>query len=144
MGSGGTENNIVGTSVDVDEAAHGIDLAKAVATRLEAAQPEDASEDPVPIRVLGAQAWMIALTRRAPADKNTAWRCAVADLGAHDVPPSGSAFASHAFTEAIGPGRHENVHENFVAARKAKPLLINVDDEAKCLRTAHFRLFRDA
>jgi enoyl-CoA hydratase/carnithine racemase len=44
---GRAEGGVVGTSMDVDEAAHGIDVAEAVAPGLESAEPENAGENPV-------------------------------------------------------------------------------------------------
>lgn len=87
--------------MDVYEAAHRIDVAETIASRLDAAQPKNASEDPVSVWKLCAQTRMKALTGHASPDEDTAFRCTISDLGTHDVATSGSAFASHLLARAI-------------------------------------------
>ena len=49
------QRDFVRTAVDVDVAAHGVDIAQAVESWFAAREPEDARQNPVPFRESGGQ-----------------------------------------------------------------------------------------
>jgi hypothetical protein len=90
--------------MDVYKAAHRVDITEPVAPPLQAAQPENASEDPVPVGILLAQTRMKTFTGHAPANKDAAFGSAITYLGPHDMAACGSAFTSHLLTRPISGG----------------------------------------
>jgi hypothetical protein len=81
----GTHRHRVGRAVQVDVAAHGVDLAQPVATRLLARQPQDARQDPVAPRELPGQLRRPCFAGRPAAHEHRIRRGASADFCAHDV-----------------------------------------------------------
>src|SRR5258706_8615794 len=91
-------------AVNVNVAAHGVDLAEPVEARLAARQPEDAREDPIASRVARLQGGRPDFAGRTAAHEHRAQRLARTDLGAHDVPAARRAEAAVLLPQAV-PGR---------------------------------------
>src|SRR3989449_1765178 len=72
-------------AMDIDVAAHRVDLAEAVAARLAAREPQDAGQDPVAPRIAGLELRRPQLPRRPAPPENPVVRLPGADPGAHDM-----------------------------------------------------------
>src|SRR5687768_1912462 len=90
--------------MDVDVSAHGVDGAEPVLAGLAAAQPEDAGENPVALRVRLGQGFRIDLSGRPASHEHRPLRAARADLRAYDVQPAGRAAATLLFARAVEGG----------------------------------------
>ena len=123
MGAGGRDIDVIGTAVDVDVAAHGVDAAQAVPARLDAGEPEDAGEDPVAIGVCGSERRGMALTGGAAGDEDGAGSGTGADLGTDDVIAPRGAFTALLLPGAIGGGGHGVGPAHFAAHAQLQALL---------------------
>src|ERR1043165_259072 len=83
-----------GRAVDIDVAAHGVDVAEAVFARFAARKPQNPGQNPVAARVFGMHLGRPDLAGRPAAHENRAGRLAGADLGSYDVPPARGAEAA--------------------------------------------------
>ena len=90
--------------MDVDEAFQGIALPAAVEPRLCAAQPEDARQYPVALRLPLAQFGRVDLTGWAATDEDGMQRATPADNDAQNMPSPRSAAAVDAFAGAVERG----------------------------------------
>ncbi len=104
MGQRYAHRQVIGTPVDVDVPAHGIDRAETVPPRLAAAQPEDARQDPVALRKFAGQRRRKQLARRPPSDEDRALLAAGAYPGPYDVMPAWRATTAFLFARAVPGG----------------------------------------
>src|SRR5690606_19485683 len=113
--------------VNIDEASHGIHVAKAVDTGLRAAQPEDATQYPVTLRMLGGKLWRPDFTGRATADKYGATRLASANTSANTMPAERRATTALLLADTVGSGRHHVLAQQHLAVEQAQGLLADID-----------------
>src|SRR5690606_1036408 len=92
--------------VQVDVAAHGVDLAEAVTPPFLAAQPQDARQDPVPSRMLGGEGRRPPLAGQPTAAEHGTRGRPAADLRPDAVAAARGAAAALALAGAVACGRH--------------------------------------
>src|SRR5438067_2796781 len=117
----------VGAAVDVDVAAHRVDVAQPIAALLAAREPQDAREDPVASRILRMQLGRPHFARRPAPHEHRAERLAGADLRAHDMPAARRAEAAVLFSEAPLRGRDGVALEHALAVEEPQLLLFGID-----------------
>src|SRR6267142_162304 len=88
-------------AVDVDIAAHRVDLAEAVLPRLAAREPQDAGQDPVAARIASMELRRPYLAARPAPHEHRVERLAGADLRAHDVAAARRAEAAVLFPQPV-------------------------------------------
>src|SRR5256885_7357272 len=88
-------------AVDIDIAAHRVDLAEAVAARLAARRPPDAGQDPVAPRVTGMELRRPQLSGPPAPHEHRVVRLPGADPGAHDVAAARRAEAAGLLAQAV-------------------------------------------
>src|SRR5882762_1917309 len=101
-------------AVDIDVAAHRVDLAEAVLPRLAAREPQDAGQDPVAARIAGMELRRPYLAARPAPHEHRVERLAGADLRAHDVAAARRAEAAVLFPQPVlrrrdGVGFYRNI-----------------------------------
>src|SRR5690554_6322533 len=111
MGQRNAHRLIVASAMQIDIAALGIAVTTAIDPRLLATEPQDAGQNPVPLRVGGGQFGGPQLTGRAPANEHRPRRQAIADACTHPMPPPGSAATAIQLTRPVlrcgyRPGTH--------------------------------------
>ncbi len=87
--------------MNINVAAHRIDIAEPVETHFPAGQPHDPSQDPISFGKLDRQFRRIPLACGAAPDKNRVFREAGADLGADNMFTQGRAITTPCLTGAI-------------------------------------------
>src|SRR5437667_3199441 len=101
-------------AVDIDVAAHRVDLAEPVPSRLAAREPQDAGQDPVAPRIAGMELRRPQLAGRPAPHEHRVELLAGADLGAHDMAAARRAEAAVLLAQAVlrgrdGVGFHRNI-----------------------------------
>ena len=144
MGTGARDVDVVGTAVDVDVAAHGVDAAQAVPAGLGAGEPEDPGEDPVAVRVRGCAVPECSAHSVGRRPTKTVSGTAPAPILARiDMElPRGVHSLPSLLAGAVGGGGHGIGPEHLAPDVKRQALAVEVDaDEdvgcADALRTGH-------
>src|SRR5437773_2080604 len=101
-------------AVDIDVAAHRVDLSEAVAARFAAREPQDAGQDPVAPRIAGMELRRPQLAGRPAPHEHRVVRLPGADLSAHDVAAARRAEAAVLLAQAVlrrrdGVGFYRNI-----------------------------------
>src|SRR5690606_23725012 len=117
----------VRTTVDVNIAAHGVAIAQPVIAALQAAQPEDAGKNPVPVRMLLRQLLAVDLAGRAAADEDSTAGRPIADLGANHVPAARGAIAAVQLARPLGGAGDGILAHQLTALPHFQALLPEVD-----------------
>src|SRR5690606_19835073 len=125
-------------AVNVDVAAHRVDLAETIAADLRARQPQDTRQDPVAAGVRRGKLGRPDLAGRPAAAKDRAERRARADVRAHDVPAAGRAVAAAPLPRAVPGRRHAIDLRRAAVLDERHPLRREVDRElhAHALRSS--------
>src|SRR5690606_19283860 len=128
----------VGRTVNVDVAAHRVDVAETVASDLGAGQPQDTRQHEISVRLRGGKLGRPDLAGRTPCTEHRAERCAGADLRAHDVPASRRAVTAALLARAVFGRRHAiDAHGAVVLEeRQALRRQIDLDPHAHASRSA--------
>lgn len=86
--------------MNVDVAAHGIDVPESIAARLAAGKPENPGQNPVTARVCRFKVWRIELTRRPTTHEYRVFSLSGSDFCSHDVFATWRAIAARNFPNA--------------------------------------------
>ncbi len=118
-----TQLNAVGAAMDIDIAAHRVDIAKPIDTGFAPGQPENPRQHPVALRKTRTQIRRIRFTCRATACKYRVLRTASADFGANNVPPARGTEAAKALTRPICRGRY-HIGAQWLSCDVAQPEIL--------------------
>jgi len=102
---GSALHQLIRCAVDVDIAPGAVDFAVAVMAGFEAAEPEDAGQNPVALWVKAAEFGAVELAGRTAALEHGMDRFTPADFRADSMPASGRAFAAFPFAGTVLGGR---------------------------------------
>jgi len=106
-------DEMIGAAMDIDIATKCVHVSQAVEADLQATQPQDPAEDPVPPGKAGSQIVAVDFTGGTAANEYRPDRKTAADLGADIVPAAGSAAAVLLFAGAVAGARDRIVSRNY-------------------------------